>query len=389
MEGSFTRSRSPCWARVRRARRNRPGAGARPSPARLSAGRRSGWRRGVHVLRQAVPNFAGVIGNVTVIEQSDGLVLIDSGASHGSGQRVVELVRSISSRPVKAVVITHWHNDHPLGLSAILAAWPNAEIIAHSAAVADLEAGRTGRAARPPRPTMRRERVRTLTEAYDAIQANEAARAATPEERAGWARALAARALRLADVPGTHLVLPRRTFTDRLTLPDRERADRAHVPRPRQHLRRHLRLAAAAARAGRRRRGGRAGALHVQRLSDRDARRVRSDAGAALPGAGPRPWRAAARPGLSRPAERRSSARCSGRSRRSPATTCRSTRSPAAPISPRSAGSSPAAIPGSLTGSTAMRLTPLIASVHARRAASRSVPLRYKDAERCAACCSP
>jgi glyoxylase-like metal-dependent hydrolase (beta-lactamase superfamily II) len=177
---------------------------------------------GVHVLRQAVPNFAGVIGNVTVIEQSDGLVLIDSGSSHGVGQRVVQLVRSISDRPVKAVVITHWHNDHPLGLSAILAAWPDADIIAHSAAAADLEAGRTT-VPRTASAEYEAERVRTLGQAYDQLQANEAARAATPEERAGWARALATRALRLADVPGTHLVLPRRTFTDRLTLPDRER----------------------------------------------------------------------------------------------------------------------------------------------------------------------
>lgn len=177
---------------------------------------------GVHVLRQAAPNFAGVIGNVTVIEQSDGLVLIDSGSSHGVGQRVVQLVRSISARPVKAVVITHWHNDHPLGLSAILAAWPNADIIAHSAAAADLEAGRTS-VPRAASADYDAQRVRSLTEAYDAIQANEAAQAATPEERAGWARALAARDLRLTDVAGTHLILPRRTFTDCLTLPDRER----------------------------------------------------------------------------------------------------------------------------------------------------------------------
>ena len=178
---------------------------------------------GVHVLRQAAPNFAGVIGNVTVIEQSDGLVLIDSGASHGSGRRVVELVRSVSSRPVKAVVITHWHNDHPLGLSAIIAAWPNADIIAHSAAAADMEAGRLGTVPRAASAEYDAERVRTLGEAYDRLQANEAARAATPEERAGWARAFAARALRLADVPGTYMVLPRRTFTDRLTIPDSER----------------------------------------------------------------------------------------------------------------------------------------------------------------------
>jgi glyoxylase-like metal-dependent hydrolase (beta-lactamase superfamily II) len=175
----------------------------------------------VHVFRHAQPVFAGVIGNVTVIEQEDGLVLVDSGASHGSGRRVVELVRAISSKPVKAVVVTHWHNDHPLGLSAIVDAWPDVDIIAHDSAAADMEAGRLGTVPRAPSAEYEAERLRALREAYANLQSNEVAQAATPEERAGWARALAALDQRLADVAGTHLVLPKRTFSDRLTLPDR------------------------------------------------------------------------------------------------------------------------------------------------------------------------
>ena len=175
----------------------------------------------VHVLRQSEPNFVGVIGNVLVVEQSDGLVLVDNGASHGSGRRVVDLVRAISRLPVKAVVITHWHNDHPLGLSAILAAWPNAEVIAHRSAAADMEAGRLGTIPRAPSREWETERARTLTAAYDELERTEAAQAVTPEERRGWARALATRDLRLADIPGSYLVLPRRTFTGRLSLPDR------------------------------------------------------------------------------------------------------------------------------------------------------------------------
>ena len=35
------------------------------------------------------------IGNVTVIEQSDGLVPVDAGGSAGSGRRIVEMVRSL------------------------------------------------------------------------------------------------------------------------------------------------------------------------------------------------------------------------------------------------------------------------------------------------------
>jgi len=173
----------------------------------------------VHVLRQPVPAFAGVIGNVTVIEQSDGLVLVDSGASFGTGRRVVEQVRRISALPVKAVVITHWHNDHPLGLAAILEAWPEAEVIAHAATIADLEAGRTN-VPRERAPTWEAERANTLTQSYANLRTGEAANPGTPEERAGWERALSTLDLRLGDVAGTRLVIPARAVTDRLVLPD-------------------------------------------------------------------------------------------------------------------------------------------------------------------------
>jgi glyoxylase-like metal-dependent hydrolase (beta-lactamase superfamily II) len=175
---------------------------------------------GVHVLRQAEPNFAGVIGNVTVIEHRDGLVLIDAGVSHGTGVRIVELVRSISSKPVKSVVVTHWHGDHYLGLSAIRAAWPQAEIIAHQQAAADIDA-RMKQFPRAQSTTYEAERIRTLRESSAQLEANEVAKAATPEERAGWRKATVEHlALRLADVPGTYLILPQRTFTDSLTLDD-------------------------------------------------------------------------------------------------------------------------------------------------------------------------
>ena len=68
-------------------------------------------------------------GNVTIVEQKDGLVLIDAGNSKGAGERIVAMVRSISPKPVKAVVISQWHGDKPQGLSEILKAWPDARTI--------------------------------------------------------------------------------------------------------------------------------------------------------------------------------------------------------------------------------------------------------------------
>ncbi|MGZ8345928.1 MAG: MBL fold metallo-hydrolase, partial [Allosphingosinicella sp.] len=85
---------------------------------------------GVHLLSTPEEYRGPVVGNVTVIEQSDGIVLVDSGLTAADGRRVVSFVRALTDKPVKAVLITHWHNDHPQGVSALREAWPRARIIA-------------------------------------------------------------------------------------------------------------------------------------------------------------------------------------------------------------------------------------------------------------------
>ena len=84
----------------------------------------------IHVLRQGPGLHVRAAGNVTVVEQANGLVLIDAGSTPGAGRRVVAMVRAISPKPVKAIIITHWHGDHHFGLSEVLSAWPSAEVIA-------------------------------------------------------------------------------------------------------------------------------------------------------------------------------------------------------------------------------------------------------------------
>ncbi len=88
---------------------------------------------GVHLLATPPDYLGPAISNVTIVEQSDGLVVVDSGASLAHGRAIVAYIRSVTDRPVKALVFTHWHNDHPLGAAAIRAAWPRVRVIATSA----------------------------------------------------------------------------------------------------------------------------------------------------------------------------------------------------------------------------------------------------------------
>lgn len=84
----------------------------------------------VWVMRQPDRLWAAVIGNVEIVEQSDGVVLVDSGGTIADGEDVVAAVARLTAKPIKAVIITHWHNDHPLGIPAVLAKFPKARIIA-------------------------------------------------------------------------------------------------------------------------------------------------------------------------------------------------------------------------------------------------------------------
>jgi glyoxylase-like metal-dependent hydrolase (beta-lactamase superfamily II) len=68
-------------------------------------------------------------GNVEVIEQSDGVVLVDGGGSPAGAEQVIGFVRSKTPKPVTAIVITHWHGDHALGVSRLLQEWPDARVI--------------------------------------------------------------------------------------------------------------------------------------------------------------------------------------------------------------------------------------------------------------------
>src|SRR3954471_19882944 len=84
----------------------------------------------VHLLALPKDWYAALSGNVVLIEQTDGFVVVDSGGNAGNGRAVVRYAKSLADKPIKAVMITHWHGDHPQGLSAIRDTYPKVRIIA-------------------------------------------------------------------------------------------------------------------------------------------------------------------------------------------------------------------------------------------------------------------
>ena len=174
---------------------------------------------GVHLMRQPIPNFAGVVGNVVIIEQVEGVVLIDTGSAYGGGARVVEAVARVTSAPVISVIITHWHNDHSLGVPAIVEAWPEASIISTAATHENLRAGRTN-APFHNDANYDALRLRTYNDYIAQFEPLASDPSLTQAERDGWMRAVNTQLIRIEDQPGTHVVVPDRTFTEALTLDD-------------------------------------------------------------------------------------------------------------------------------------------------------------------------
>ncbi|MFF8801250.1 MULTISPECIES: quinoprotein relay system zinc metallohydrolase 1 [unclassified Methylobacterium] len=60
----------------------------------------------------------GAIANITVLDTSDGAVLIDAGPSHRYGTALKALAERLTGKPVVRVYLTHIHADHVLGATA-------------------------------------------------------------------------------------------------------------------------------------------------------------------------------------------------------------------------------------------------------------------------------
>ena len=200
-----------------------PAAAREPDAAALAPYVGRELKPGVHLLATPPDYLGGVTGNIIVIEQSDGLVMIDSGLTAADGRRAVAYARSLGGKPVKALLYTHWHNDHPQGGSEIRAAWPGVRIISTAATARSLRAATARYVGYQPNvwfDAIFRQQVEGLHRQIDEALKDPAHDAAT---RARYERMKRESTERIAAFPGTHLVLPTETFTDRLLIDDRER----------------------------------------------------------------------------------------------------------------------------------------------------------------------
>lgn len=197
-----------------------PSAFAAADPKAMAPFEASQLAPGVHVLKTPETYRGGYIGNITVIEQRDGFVIVDSGGAAGDGRRISAFIRGRSAKPVKAVIVTHWHHDHPLGVSAIRDTWPRVRIIATQQTRDAMLGTALKYVALKPSDKIDAQTLNQLSGSLSRARAG-IADPATPEDMRGrYRRMIGDVEARMGDVGGTYLVPPTETFAKELLLDD-------------------------------------------------------------------------------------------------------------------------------------------------------------------------
>lgn len=86
---------------------------------------------GVHVGQRADPMRYPVVCNTVIVIGSDGVLVFDGGGFPAQGEQVAAKVKALTQKPVKYVVISHWHGDHNRGIWPILEIFPQAQVVGH------------------------------------------------------------------------------------------------------------------------------------------------------------------------------------------------------------------------------------------------------------------
>jgi len=78
------------------------------------------------------PKLNGIVSsNVIAVIGDKAILVFDTGHHPPVSQAIAGEIRKLSDKPVRYVVVSHWHDDHWVGNAEFAAAWPGAQFIAH------------------------------------------------------------------------------------------------------------------------------------------------------------------------------------------------------------------------------------------------------------------
>lgn len=83
------------------------------------------------VIRQEPPGFMVDANNVFIINEED-VIVVDANGAPAITTQVLAALRKLTSKPVRYVINTHYHDDHIRGNQVYRAAFPGVDFIAHA-----------------------------------------------------------------------------------------------------------------------------------------------------------------------------------------------------------------------------------------------------------------
>jgi glyoxylase-like metal-dependent hydrolase (beta-lactamase superfamily II) len=93
---------------------------------------------GVHGFVWKSPLDNPIQGNALFIINEGDVVVVDTGLLPSTARVMAAELRKLTSKPVRYVVNTHWHDDHHTGNAVYREVWPGVEFIGHRDTRADL-----------------------------------------------------------------------------------------------------------------------------------------------------------------------------------------------------------------------------------------------------------
>jgi cyclase len=87
---------------------------------------------GVYAVMRKEPPGLTVNANVVFIINEDDVVMVDTTLTPTTAREALAELRKLTTKPIRYVINTHWHDDHVMGNETVRRAFPAAEFIAHA-----------------------------------------------------------------------------------------------------------------------------------------------------------------------------------------------------------------------------------------------------------------
>jgi glyoxylase-like metal-dependent hydrolase (beta-lactamase superfamily II) len=167
-------------------------------------------------IRKEPPGLTVNANSVFIINEED-VVVVDTTLTPGTAKEVLAALRRLTSKPVKYVINTHWHDDHIMGNQVFRDAFPGVEFIAHA---------RTREYLPTTGLTNRKQAMAEggypgfIAFLKKRLEKNESVFGGPmdEEERATYASDIKIAEAYMAENPRVEIILPTMTLEDRLTL---------------------------------------------------------------------------------------------------------------------------------------------------------------------------